>query len=138
MSTKYSYSTDEENYHGEYDSVEAACDGATEEIEADENVVGRHFWVGEQVEPPAPESYWEADLWLEHVACQDEYSGDWADGWDGNSTNEQRAELEAEVRAVMANWLDKYDLRPKFWNIVNPRKFYVAGKVGDVYEIEAV
>lgn len=38
-----------------------------------------------------------------------------ADGW-YRSTTAQREELEREVRAVMAAWLDRHDLRPKFWN----------------------
>lgn len=129
--TKYSYSTDEEIYHGTFDTIEQACDEAAGEVN-----IGSNFWVGEQSKP-SPESYWDADDWLEHVSCQDDFAGDWAENWD-ESTKEQREELQVEVRAVMAAWLKRHNLEPKFWNINKPRKFYVAGKVGEVYEIEAL
>lgn len=130
--SKYSYNTDEGVYHGEYASKSAACDEAAAHVG-----VGGHFWVGECVDPPQPETLWRAEDWLEHVSVQDGYSGDWADGWDG-STKEQRKELEVEVQKVMAAWLDRHKLRPQFWNIQNPQRFYVAGKVGETYEIEAL
>jgi hypothetical protein len=129
---KYSYSTDRENYHGTFDSVEAAQDEAAGEAD-----LGQHFWVGEQVDPPQPEIFWHPSEWLEQVSCQDEYSMDCAEGWD-RSTKEQRAELEAEVQRVMAKWLDRHNLRPNFWLIEKSREFYVAGEVDGVYEIEAV
>jgi len=45
-------------------------------------------------------------------------SGDHAEDWD-MSTKEQRAELEREVRSVMAAWLDRHNLRPTFFNVHN-------------------
>lgn len=128
---KYSYSTDEETYRQTFDTIEAACDEAAAEVG-----VGAFFWVGEIAEPPAAENHFSVDDWIEHVSCQDEFCGEWAEGWD-MSTNAQREELEKEVRAVMTAWIERHNLRPTFWNINKPRKFYVAGKVEAVYEIKA-
>lgn len=127
---KYSYSTDQENYSGQFDTISAACDEAAAQVGE-----GRDFWVGENVEPPQPEVYFDAEWWLDHVSEQDEYSGDWASGWEC-STKEQREELEREVRAVMAAWLDRHKLRPQFWNVKNAQRYFVAGKIGEVFEIE--
>ena len=85
------------------DAVEEATNGYAYET----------FWVGKCVPPPRPEDMWCAEDWLEHVSVQDSYSGEWAEDWDG-STRVQRNELEQEVRSVLAAWLDRHNLRPKF------------------------
>jgi hypothetical protein len=130
--SEYSYSTNEENYDGTYASIKAACDAAAADVG-----VGGHFWVGENVPPPQPEFRWDAEDWLEQVSCQDEYSIDAAVGWD-QSTKVEREELEALVRPILAAWLDRHGNRPQFWMIEKPQKYYVAGKVGDVFEVEAL
>jgi hypothetical protein len=123
MSEKtYSYSTDEERYHDEFGSIEEACAEASAGRKE-----GFRFWVGEIVPPMQPESWWRADDWLEHVSDQDEYNGEHAEGWNC-STSTQRTELEMAVRTVMADWLDRHDLRPKFWNIENVREYVVTGE----------
>lgn len=73
------------------------------------------FLIGEKETPQAPESFWLAHDWLELVSCADEYCSD-DDDWD-ESTSEQRFELEQEVQKVLAAWLDRHDLRPK-WKVV--------------------
>lgn len=74
------------------------------------------FYVGQIVAPTAPEHYFHSEDWLEHVSVQEDYCGEHAEDWD-MSTKEQRDELDEEVSKVMAAWLDRHDLRPKFWNI---------------------
>lgn len=118
MSGKFSVSWDGERYHGDYGSIEEAMSEGTNS--------GRAFWIGECEPPTQPEDLWDADEWLEYVSCQDEYCNEWAEDWD-QSTKEHRAELEAMVRPVLAAWLDKHDLRPKFYNIVNAKKFDAEG-----------
>lgn len=110
MSKQFSYSHNGEEYHGRFDTFEQAKAEACE--------MGATF-VGECVAPPAPESYFDADDWLEHVSCQDEYSIDAAEDW-CRPTREQRGELENEVQAVMAAWLDRHGFRPTFFLIENP------------------
>lgn len=129
---RYSFSTDEETYQGDFATAEEAHNEAASHVG-----VGARFWVGEQTKP-RPEDYWRADDWLERLCDQDEFSAEWADDWD-QSTPTQQEELNREVRAVLAAWLDRHNLRPKFFNIIRPRKFFVASEVSDgVYEIEAV
>lgn len=120
--TKYSLSWDGETYYGEYETKQEAEQAGFDD---DEYFKERGwFWVGECVPPAQPEDLWNAEDWLEHVSCQDEYCAEWAEDWD-QSTREQREELEREVRGVMAAWLDRHGLRPRFWNIENPYKVNV-------------
>lgn len=114
---RYSWSVNEEHYHGDFATVEDAIEEAAAE-EPDAEAV----FVGEKDSPIQPEDWWNADDWLEHVSCQDEYSGEFAEDWD-NSTKEQQSELEAEVRKVMATWLDRHNLRPGFWLIRKAKKY---------------
>lgn len=79
---------------------------------------GEAFWIGEAFPPEKAEAFFDAGDWLENVSCQEDYDGDHAEGWD-MSTKEQRAELEREVRPVMAAWLDRHNLRPTFFNVRN-------------------
>ncbi|MGC4033657.1 MAG: hypothetical protein QM754_18385 [Tepidisphaeraceae bacterium] len=133
MKTIYSYSTNEEIYsHENFETIEAACHAAAKIVGC-----GEYIWVGEVVEPSPPESLWHAEHWLEHVSVQDEYGGDHAEDGDC-STDSQRQELEREVRAVMAAWLDRHDLRPTFHNVTNARKYRVTGFTGDAYEVAEV
>lgn len=106
----FSYSHDGQTYHGSFDTREQAIAEAIEEGQGDA------FWTGENVPATSPEDWWQAEDWLEHVSCQDEYCGDHADGWD-NSTKAQREELESLVRPIMAAWLDRHGLRPTFWSV---------------------
>jgi hypothetical protein len=86
-----------------------------------EYYAGEPFYVGKLEEPPQPEEFFGCDDWLDHVSCQDDYAGDHADGWDC-STEEQRDELDKEVRKVLAAWLDRHNLRPTFFNVTHPKR----------------
>jgi hypothetical protein len=108
---RFAYSFNGENYTGGHTTREDAI--AEAKAEADDHT---RFYTGRCVPPQQPEDFWNAEDWLDHVSCQDEYGSDWADGWD-DSTAAQRAELETEVRAVMAAWLDRHKLRPGFFTI---------------------
>lgn len=88
--TTYSWSHNEEQYFGDFATVDDALEEA--ESEGHEETV----WVGERDSPTQPEDFWDADNWLEHVSCQDEYSHEVSEDWD-SSTKEQLAELEEEV-----------------------------------------
>ena len=116
MASKFSYSFNVEDYSGEFDTPEEAVEEAFAEDE-DATVCS----VAENVPAPAPESYFDARDWLDNVSNQDPYSIDAAIDWD-ESTKEQRAELEKEVRAVMGAWLDRHKLRPRFWLVKNAKK----------------
>ena len=115
----YSYSYDEEHYNGAFDCIDDAMAAAMSSNECPSAI-----WIGENVPPPPPETFWQAYDWIDCVVGQDEYSGDWAAGWP-RKTLPHRRELEDEVRAVMAKWLDKYGLRPTFYNVENAKQYVV-------------
>jgi hypothetical protein len=132
----YSYSTDEENFNGTFDTIEEACEEAAADVlmHGEPGNTG-YFWVGEIVPPAQPETYWYAEDWLECVSCDDEYGGEWADGWD-ESTDAQQKELEEEVRKVLSAWLDRHDLRPKFFNIGKVVMYHATVKADGGFELE--
>lgn len=119
---RYSWSTDEERYYGDFATVEEALEEADQEGREEGDAV----FVGEQRLPDQPEDFWRADDWLEHVSEQDDYCAEVSEDWE-QSTKEQRSELESEVRKVLAAWLDKHSLRPKFWLITDARKYVKEG-----------
>ncbi len=114
----FAISSNEERYEGSYETIEEAIE------EAANGYAYETFWVGKCVPPTQPEQWWDAADWLEHVSCQDSYSGEYAEDWD-DSTTEQREELEKEVRAVMASWLDRHKLRPRFFLVEDAVKYVV-------------
>lgn len=111
---QWSISTDGgENYHGRFTSKEEAIADYKASMQGWYGTVH----VGSCVPPPQPEDLWDADDWLDCVSRHEAYSLDCADDWDKGITREQKRELEAEVRVVMARWLDRHQLRPDFFLI---------------------
>lgn len=104
-------SSDEEHYEGSFPTRELAI------LEGRALYPGKRFWVGQAAPAPSPESFWFAYAWLDHVSDQDEYLGDWADGWE-RSTPKQRAELEELVRPILGAWLDRHGIRPRFFTVL--------------------
>lgn len=70
-------------------------------------------WIGQFEDPTPPENLWNAEDWIEHVLCHDDYNGDWAEH-SVSASVDQLNELETEVRKVLAEWLDRHALRPTF------------------------
>jgi hypothetical protein len=120
----FSYSFDEEHFHGQFETREDAIAEAVSESAE----LGKWFQVGRCVPPTQPENWWSPSDWLEHVSCQDSYGGDYAEDWD-ESTAEQREELQREVRAVMAAWLDRHELRPRFYLVDQIQDYVVENGV---------
>ena len=108
-----------ELYSGRYQTRQEAIDDGLSRYE-DEG----HFYVGENVPPRQPEEFWSCETWLDHVSEQDDYCNEWADSWD-RSNREQRSELELAVKDVLAAWLDRHKLRPKFWNVEKAQKYEI-------------
>jgi len=109
---KYSYSTNEENYYGQFDTIEECIAEVIASYDDDQV-----FWVGENHPPTQPEELFDCEGWLDRISeCDEEYCNEWAQGWN-RSTREHREELNELVKPILAAWLDRHDLRPKFWNI---------------------
>ena len=116
---KYSYSTDQERYYGDFDTPEAAArEGSYETTDDGTDTI----YVGTNIPPPCPEGYVDADLLIEHVQNQDPYSHEWAEHWP-QASKEQRDELTAAVRRTFAEWLEKHTLRPAFYTVEKVRTF---------------
>lgn len=111
--SKYSFSTNEENYEGEYDTPE---DAALECLTGEHEDFPKRCWTGRNVPAPAPESYFYIEDLIDHVSCQDCYIGDHADGW-YFGTREQESEINEAVQKLIGEWLDRHSLRPMFYNV---------------------
>ena len=108
----WSISRDHENFYGVFDTIEAAL------LEAlPGNLVGECELARQPEDVPDF-----ADIILEHIAVQDDYCFEAAEGWYADATGDKAAcdELNNTIREVFARWLDKHDLRPKFFLVPNP------------------
>lgn len=115
---KWGFSRDGELYTGAFDSAEQAVQ------EAEASGYGR-FFVG-QFREPVTDGCLHADLLLEHIVCQDEYCGDYADGC-FDCSGEQRSELTASLRLVFREWMDRHGLRPQFGIVDQPHEIICDG-----------
>lgn len=110
----YAYSTQEDTgYVGGFETREEAIQAAREDG------LDSVYYLGEERPPIAPENLFDPEDWLEKVSCHEDYSIEVADGWDDPVTKDQLEELQAEVSLVMAAWLDRHKLRPKFFLVEN-------------------
>lgn len=116
MGGTYAWSFDGEWYEGSFASIREAFDAAAPQSSE------RPVWVGE-MHAPAAEEYVDADLVLDHITCQDEYSLEAADDWPG-ATKEQRQELTEALQKTVGEWLDRHKLRENFF-LVRDAKEYV-------------
>lgn len=106
-SGKWAWSTDEESYYGDFDTAEAAALSSV----ADEGP--GTVWVGQFIDPPAPESCISGEDVIEQILCQDEYHGDWTAGT-FDCSRETLDELTDELRKVFRAWVEKHGLEPNF------------------------
>lgn len=105
---KWGTSSDNELYDGEYDTKEEAMAAAKEYEQG---------FIAQYRDPFTPESCIDADDIIDQCVNQDDYCGEWAEGWP-DSSKEQEDELTAAIRKAFAEWLDKHSLRPR-WGIVD-------------------
>ena len=115
--TKYAYSHDGETYHGQYDSPDAAAAEAVADLAASgKDLPGTKFYIGEAV---TPSKFWGAIDWIEHYERQHSYNVAPEDAVP-YPTDEQIAELEAEVDPILQAWLDRHELNPAQYTVENP------------------
>ena len=108
---KYSYSLDEENYHGQYDSVEVATENGF-----NDNPDYDSMWIGENRIMTAHDFVNATDL-LESIAenaCDE--CGECAEYWlDSLIKNKEKR---SELNALIGDWLEAND-PVKFWIVDN-------------------
>ena len=115
MKIYYSYSHDEENYHGQFESIEEAC----AEAFADDSRYS-HFWIGQCVPPPVLEAIDAAKI-IDDIICQEEWSLPMAEN-SLNPTKEQIDDLDLALKETVSKWFTKNDLWPKWWLVENVKK----------------
>jgi len=109
---EYSYSTNEENYIGNFDSPESA---AAEAFYDDEDL--QSVWVGENIKRPT-EFFVLGNHIIESIQEQAyEEAGEYAESWLENLPKEKISELEK----VIADWIDAND-PPHFWTVTNVKE----------------
>lgn len=118
MRDKYSYSSTEDNFTGEFDSREEAIEEAKGEYPD-----AKHLYTGRNV-PVDPLRYVHADWLIEHIINHDDFCIEQAEGWPG-STKEQEKELTAALREAFASWMTRHKLEPAFWLVEDVEKHEV-------------
>jgi hypothetical protein len=110
---EYAYSTNDEDFTGGFASPETALQEGFHENQDDPDT---SITVGKCVPPPCAELLY-ADLLLEHIVCQEEYQGEYAEGVFDGIPDDVKQELTDNLRLLFESWLTKHDLRPKFFVI---------------------
>lgn len=111
---RYAWSSDGEVYVGDFASIERAFEDA--EAEGCERP-----WIG-KAGAPMVEQYVDADLILEHITCQDDYTAEVAEEWPF-ATVMQCHELTEALQKVVAEWVDKHKLWPTFFVVRNAKRY---------------
>lgn len=107
---KWGYSVDNEVFEDTLDTPEQAI------VEGNERALDAgvmKFYIGQYEGSPDPAGYIDADLIIEHVKCQDDFSHEFAEDWPDES-REQNDELTEIMRATFRQWLDRHGLNPTF------------------------
>lgn len=125
---QYSYSTNEENYYGQYDSVEAALAAAAEDDPDLESV-----WVGENVYPDFAKlaGEWAESCLIEHVweSEHEELSGEWFErDWNAMTRPEALSGLGRFIEKAVREWMESKDLAITSWNVVNAKSYKIERK----------
>lgn len=98
----FAISNDEEHFEGPFETMDEALSQGT-------------VWIGNTRPPRQPETFIDVDGMLDGIGDGDEdWSMDCADWWNGPS-KEQITELQKEFEVAMSSWLDRHDLRPKWF-----------------------
>lgn len=115
----FSYSTDEENFTGDFASYE---DAAREAFAEDDDLMA--VFVGENHHPD-PTKKIDGEAAIERIKewNEEEYFGDWAADWLDGVTVEQYKELDAMLGKAFGEWMDKHNLRPTFYSVEKVKKF---------------
>ncbi|MEL6898371.1 MAG: hypothetical protein AAFP90_19925 [Planctomycetota bacterium] len=115
--SKWAVSPDGEMYHGTFEDRQSA-------IEEGRKSYAHNFFIGRTAAVAQPDELWSAERWLEEITEHEHYSYECGWDWD-KSTPAERCELETQVCAVIRDWLDRHDLRPDHYLVVEPEEIQV-------------
>jgi hypothetical protein len=113
MTKKYVISSNGEDWSEEcYDTREEAVSAGIGEY------MGDYFWIGEARPPESPESFYHFSSMSDYMVLDEDYSIDAAVDY-FEKLNEVKPfltdELEAKVRPIIKEWLEKHNLVPTFY-----------------------
>lgn len=115
MVDKWGFSESEENWSSVefcFDTKEEAVAAGNKEVSA-----GESFYVGRKNQPCASEFFPDADLIIEHMACQaGDAGGELAEDYPDVS-KQQREALDAKLSACLSEWIKECGLEPTFFTI---------------------
>lgn len=113
----YSYSFNEENYIGSFETREAAIAGAHAENEG----YYKEFWTAENRSPDILAAI-DGSRFIEGVTeSNDDFQIEQAEDWP-NCHNGQRDDLTEMLRQTFQAWVLKHNLTPIFWIADNVQK----------------
>lgn len=112
----FSWSENEESYHGEFATREEAIREGF--AESDHDVI----FTGEN-RPPDVLFGITADDLLERIKCLDDFQVEQAEDWP-KCNKEQEDELTAMLRETFKRWMKKYKLEPTFWLVEKVREHH--------------
>lgn len=120
----YSYSTDEESFHGQFETREEAAEAGFADLKDEIDEAGERpsmiIWTGENATPNRP-IY--ADEVIDDV-CErtTEEAGEWADKWLTKMSRLPKdviSELQTELQKTWDRWEENYSLQPDWYNVKN-------------------
>lgn len=130
MPIKYCYSWDGTDYNnGTFDSAQEALDDAIKESQlhqADEGRTPEFVFIAEATNYQNRTFYPDADIIIEHMACNaddrgGEYAGDYPD-----AGKEAEAELTQMLHEVLDKWCSKHEISPSFFQVGHEVKYCLA------------
>jgi len=128
MAKQWCYSFDNENYsNGTFKTKKAALEDAQKEGVArnqeEENNNIKFIYVSECEVPQNEQMFPDAEVIIEHMACQAEDIGrDYANGYP-DVTQEQEDDLNHQLHELLNNWCKKCDVSPSFFTVLESRKY---------------
>lgn len=109
----FSYSSNETNYRGAYQTRE----GAIQEAQREGLAV---FWTGQNRSPDVCAGI-DVDRFLESVTDTEDFYIEQAENWP-ECSREKKQELEQMLCAAFKQWINENNLGPKFWLVEDVQK----------------
>ena len=113
---KYAYSFDEDNFYGEFDSIEKALDAARKDNCDNEDYVFVGI-IGEY----AP--FIDGDSVIEDLQERALEESDYAEGYLDDVAQDAIDEFNTKLNDVLFEWLKKWNLKPNFYPIENVKRY---------------
>lgn len=128
MDKQWCYSFDNRNFsNGTFDTQKAALEEA-QEVGIATNKEGecnkiKHIYVAECESPLNERMFPNADIIIEHMACQaEDIGGEFASDYPDVS-EEQEKDLTRQLHELLNNWCKQSDVSPSFFSVLESKKY---------------